>query len=107
MERVPKGVYTREFKEEVVKLVTEAGLSIPEVARRLSVGKSTIEYWVRKAKAGTLSDQGRKTVTAEEMELNRLRRENAELKVEREILKNRPKGVATFPCDGRNLFGYT
>lgn len=88
MERVPKGVYTKEFKEEAVKLVTEAGLSIPEVARRLSIGKSTIEYWVRKAKAGTLSDRGRKMVTTEEMELNRLRREIAELKMERDILKN-------------------
>jgi transposase len=88
MEKVPKGIYTREFKEEAVKLVTEAGLSIPEVGRRLSVGKSTIEYWVRKAKAGTVSDRGKKMVTAEEMELNRLRRENIELKMERDILKN-------------------
>jgi transposase len=91
MERVPKGVYTKEFKEEAVKLVTEAGLGIPEVARRLSVGKSTIEYWVRKAKKGSLSGQDK--VTAEEMELNRLRRENAELKMEREILN---KATAYF-----------
>ena len=34
MERVPKGVYTKEFKEEAVKMVTEAGLSISEVARQ-------------------------------------------------------------------------
>jgi transposase len=93
VEKVPKGVYTKEFKEEAVKLVTEAGLSIPEVARRLSVGKSTIEYWVRKANAGAVSDRGKKMVTAEEMELNRLRRENAELKMEREILK---KAAAYF-----------
>ena len=55
MEKVPKGVYTKEFKEEAVKLVPEAGLSVPEVARRVSVGKSTIEYWVRRAKKGILS----------------------------------------------------
>ena len=93
MERVPKGVYTKEFKEEAVKLVTEAGLSVSEVAQRLSVGKSTIEYWVRKAREGRLSDQGRKAVSAEEMEMNRLRREVAELKMEREILK---KAAAYF-----------
>ena len=52
MERVPKAVYTKEFKEEAVKLVTEAGLSIPEVGRRLSVSKSTIEYWVRQTRKG-------------------------------------------------------
>lgn len=91
MEKIPKGVYTKEFKEEAVKLVTEAGLGIPEVARRLSVGKSTIEYWVRKAKKGSLSGQDK--VTAEEMELARLRKENAELKMEREILK---KATAYF-----------
>ena len=93
MERVPKGVYTTEFKEEAVKLVTEAGLSIPEAARRLSVGKSTIEYWVRKARKSGLSDNGRRGVTAEEMEVNRLRREVAELKMERDILK---KAAAYF-----------
>jgi transposase len=93
MERVPKGVYTREFKEEAVKLVMEAGLSVSEVAQRLSVGKSTIEYWVRKAREGSLSDQDRKAVSAEEMEMSRLRREVAELKMEREILK---KAAAYF-----------
>jgi transposase len=93
MERVPKGVYTREFKEEAVKLVVEAGLSVSEVAQRLSVGKSTIEYWVRKAREGNLSDQGKKAVSAEEMEMSRLRREVVELKMEREILK---KAAAYF-----------
>jgi transposase len=91
MERVPRGVYTKEFKEEAVKLVTEAGLSIPEAARRLSVGKSTIEYWIRKARNGGLSSQAK--ATAEEMEINRLRRENAELRMERDILK---KAAAYF-----------
>jgi transposase len=72
-----------------VKLVTEAGLSIPEVARRLSLSKSTIEYWARQARKGTLSGNSRKrAVTAEDMEVARLRKENAELKMERDILKN-------------------
>jgi transposase len=93
MEKVPKGVYTKEFKVEAVKLVTEGGLSVSEVAQRLSVGKSTIEYWVRKAREGSLTDQSRKAVTAEEMEMSRLGREVAELKMEREILK---KAAAYF-----------
>lgn len=94
MEKVPKGVYTKEFKEEAVKLVTEAGLSILEASRRLSVGKSTIEYWVRQSKKGILSDYPRKrVVSTEDMELARLKKENAELKMEREILK---KAAAYF-----------
>ena len=94
MERVPKGVYTKEFKEETVKMVTEAGLSIPEVACRVSVSKSTITYWVKLAKEGTLSNDGKqRPVTSEQMEFARLKRENAELKMERDILK---KAAAYF-----------
>jgi transposase len=94
MEKVPKGVYTEEFKEEAVKMASESGLSVAEVARRLSVNKSTMEYWVRQARKGALSDHHRKSaVTADDMELARLRKENAELKMEREILK---KAAAYF-----------
>ncbi len=46
MNRIPQGVYTKELKEEAVKMVTEGGLSVPEVGRRLSIAKSTIAYWV-------------------------------------------------------------
>jgi transposase len=88
MERVPKSLYTREFKEEVVKMVTEGGLSIPEVGRRLSVPVSTITYWVKLAKAGMLSENSKqRPVTGEQMEVARLKREITELKMERDILK--------------------
>ena len=45
MERIRKAIYTKELREEAVKLVTEGGLRIPEVGRRLSVASSTIRYW--------------------------------------------------------------
>ena len=94
MERVPKVVYTMEFKEEVVKMVTEAGLSIPEVGRRVSVAKSTIAYWVKLAKEGMLSNDGKqRPVTGEQMEVARLKREVAELRMERDLLKNGHKGL--------------
>ena len=94
MEKIPRSVYTKEFKEEAVKMVTETGLSVPEVARRISVSTSTVAYWVKLAKEGRLSNGGRqRPVTGEEMELARLKRENAELKIEREILK---KAAAYF-----------
>ena len=94
MEKVPKGVFTKEFKEEAVKMVTEGGLTIPEVGRRLSIPRSTLAYWVKIANKGTL-DTGRKQrpVTREEMELARLKREIVELKMERDILK---KAAAYF-----------
>jgi transposase-like protein len=40
-ERVPNGRYTKEFREEAVKMVTEGGLSVLEVSSRLSLPKST------------------------------------------------------------------
>ena len=94
MERVPRVVYTKEFKEEAVKMVTEAGLSIPEVARRVSASTSTIAYWVKMAREGRLSNGGKqRPVTGEQMEVARLKREVAELRMERDILK---KAAAYF-----------
>ena len=94
MGKVPRVAYTKEFKEEAVKMVTEAGLSIPEVSRRVSVSKSSITYWIKRAKEGGFSNDGKpRPVTGEQMEVARLRREVAELKMEREILK---KAAAYF-----------
>ena len=45
MKGVPQGRYTREFRQEAVKLVTEERLSLPEAARRLSLAPSTLGYW--------------------------------------------------------------
>ncbi len=56
MEKIPQGRYTRGFREETARLVLEAGMSVGEVAARLSLPKSTVENWVRAAKAGRLGD---------------------------------------------------
>jgi transposase len=76
-------------------MATEGGLTIPEVGRRLSIPKSTLAHWVKIAKEGRFSDTARKhqPVTGEQMELARLKREVAELKMERDILK---KAAAYF-----------
>ena len=58
MERIPRAIYTKELREEAVKLVTEGGLRIPEVGRRLSVAPSTIRYWVKANKEGNLRRSG-------------------------------------------------
>ena len=52
MERVPNGRYTKEFREEAVKMVTDGGLSVLETSKRLSLPKSTLEHWLRVSKAG-------------------------------------------------------
>ena len=47
MKRAPQGRYTREFRQEAVKLVLEENLSLPEAGRRLSLPPSTLGYWVK------------------------------------------------------------
>ena len=95
MKRGPQGRYTREFREEAVKLVIEQKLSLPEAARRLSLPPSTIANWVKQFKAGKLGEIGKtyRPLTEIEMELARVKKENAELRMERDILK---KAAAYF-----------
>ena len=95
MERIPRGIYTKELREEAVKLVRDSGFSIPEVGRRLSVATSTIRYWVKADKEGKLKEVGKqqKPLTEIEMELARVKRELAEVRMERDILK---KAAAYF-----------
>jgi len=95
MEKIPRGYYTRELREEAVKLVVEGGESVPEVGRRLSISSSTIRYWVKASKEGKLQEVGKqqKPLTELEMELHRVKRELAIVKMEREILK---KAAAYF-----------
>lgn len=95
MERVPNGTYTKEFREEAVKLVLEGGLSIPEAGRRLSLPLSTLATWIRRYKAGGLGEVGksRRPLTDVEVELARVKRELAEVKLERDLLK---KAAAYF-----------
>jgi len=89
MERIPRAIYTKELREEAVKLVTEGGLKIPEVGRRLSVAASTIRYWVKASREGKLKEVGKhqRPLTEIEMELSRVKRELAEARMERDILK--------------------
>lgn len=95
MERIPNGKYTKEFRVESVKLVTEGGLSVPEAGRRLSLPSSTLNTWVKAYKAGKLGDVGKnqKPLSELELELARTKRELAEVRMERDILK---KAAAYF-----------
>jgi|SRR5450759_5401592 transposase-like protein len=95
MNRSPNGKYNKEFREEAVKLVTEEKLSLPEAARRLSLPTSTLANWLKAKKTGKLGDIGKtyRPLTEIEMELARVKKENVELKMERDILK---KAAAYF-----------
>lgn len=95
MERIPNGKYTKEFRVEAVKLVTEGGLPVPEAGRRLSLPPSTLNTWVKAYAAGKLGDVGKnhKPLSEVELALARTKRELAEVKMERDLLK---KAAAYF-----------
>jgi transposase len=86
--------YSAELKAEAVKMVIEQGLTQEETARRLSIPKGSIGNWVTATRV-TLgkSNPGEQSVKELAAENNRLRKELAEARMEREILK---KATAYF-----------
>jgi transposase len=95
MFKVPRQEYTAQFKELAVKRV-KCGQGVGVVAKELGLVEQTLRNWVKAAKAGKLNAPGGKAITAEEMELSRVRAENARLRMENEILK---KATAYFAKD--------
>ena len=86
--------FTPEFKVQAVKLVTEQGKSIAEVARDLDLGESLLRSWKDAlAASGASAFPGHGNPPALEEELRRLRAENKRLQMERDILK---KATAFF-----------
>ncbi|MBM7790241.1 transposase [Tenggerimyces flavus] len=77
--------YDREFREGAVRIVEETGKPIAQVARDLGVNEGTLGYWVNRARAAVEGTRGLSKDDREE--LNRLRAENAELRMERDVLK--------------------
>ena len=77
--------YTLEFKQEAVRLV-EGGQSIAAAARTLGVVDQTLFNWVKAQRAGKLTGADSKLVSAEQMEIARLRAELARVTMERDIL---------------------
>ena len=77
--------YTLEFKREAVRLV-EGGQSIAAVAQTLGVVSQTLFNWVKAHRQGKLTGADSKPVSAEQMEISRLRAELARVTMERDIL---------------------
>jgi transposase len=100
MKRIPKQEYTAEFKEQAVKHAQAAGIVV--AARELGLVEQTLRNWVKAAEAGKLVGAGAKPVTPEQMELSRLRAENARLKMHVDILK---KATAYFVAPEKFISG--
>ncbi len=77
--------YTLEFKLEAVRLA-RTGQSIAATAKILGLAEQTLHNWIKAERQGRLGGAGGKPVSAEQMEIARLRAELARVKMERDIL---------------------
>jgi transposase len=90
--RRPRRQFDEEFRAQAVRLVLDDGKTVGAVARDLDLTPSALGAWVDRARADRTKGRTGLT-TAEREELARLRKENRELRTERDILK---KAAAFF-----------
>ena len=86
--------FSLEFKLEAVRLVKERGVSVVQASRDLDLGEGVLRRWIKELAADPgQAFPGQGQLKPEQQELDRLRREVAKLKAERDILK---KAAAYF-----------
>jgi transposase-like protein len=77
--------FSSEFKRDAVAMVLEEGRTIASVARALNVGETSLGKWVMQARVDRGEREG--LTSSEREELSELRKENARLRMERDLLK--------------------
>ena len=86
--------YTKEFKQDAVRLITEQGYKQTEAARNLGIDRSMLGRWIKELQADeSEAFRGNGNRSGEGEELRRLREENRRLRMERDVLK---KATAFF-----------
>ncbi len=91
--------YSKQFKVDAVKLVIEQGYPIGETARNLGITPNMLGRWKSELEAGSEhAFPGKGKMTPEKDELHRLRKENEQLRMERDILK---KATAFFARESK------
>lgn len=80
--------FSREFKVEAVKLVTDRGVAVAQAARDLDIAKSVLRRWMRELTlAPATAFPGNGQQRADLAEISALKKEVAKLRAERDILK--------------------
>ena len=88
MNRIPRRLFSAEFKSEAIKLVNEQGLTLAEAARRLDIATKSLREWIAQAQQGTLKGSlGANKLSVEQQRIRELERELSIAKMERDILK--------------------
>lgn len=76
------------FKLQVVQMVKEQGLSVPQVSRDMNLGETAVRRWLQQFEAEQLGQGGiGKPLTAEQQRIRQLERENQQLKQDNDLLK--------------------
>ena len=91
--RRPRRVFSEEFRAGAIRLVLDEGKTVGSVARDLDLTPSALANWVERARADRTKGKSGGLTTVEREELSRLRKENRQLRLERDILK---KAAAFF-----------
>lgn len=89
---VQRKQYTKEFKEEAVRLITQGGVSLSQASRDLDINQNILRRWKQESERHGVKAFPGQGVPVEQ-ELARLQRENEVLRQEREILK---KAISIF-----------
>lgn len=85
---MPKKTFTKEFKEQAIRLVLEQGMTGKQVCQDLGVSYSALVRWIREHRSnGKDAFPGKGRLMPQDEEFRRLQRENQRLRIERDILK--------------------
>lgn len=80
--------FTPEFKREVAELYLTGERTVAEICKDFDLGDTAVRRWIAQAQAGEAAGaKGSSTRTEQDVELERLRKENTTLRMERDILK--------------------
>jgi len=88
--------FTEEFKREALKLARQPGASKSAIARDLGIGANLLSRWAREQDGETANLRSSKSDGVSSQEFERMRRELAKVKMERDILK---KALGYFAAD--------
>ena len=89
-----RSAFDDSFKLQVVKMIKDQGLAVPQVCRDLNIGETAVRRWVQQYEAEQMGEAGiGKPLTAEQQRIRQLEQENRQLKMDNDVLK---KATAFF-----------
>ena len=91
--------FTPEYRREAARLVIDTGRAVAQVARELGLGEQLLGRWVAQERARLSAPEESAAAEAGSSELERLRRENAQLRMDNEFLG---KAAAFFASKQQN-----